>query len=178
MNPTTFNPGDSQQANAWFNLLPEYVAEKPLSSYTTNAVGNAEHNSQIIPFPGVRGKIYQCTGAQMSGSDFGIIDGTIPPGPPTAAHGNDGFFSYAMNIDLKHPTYKYNTYYNYPEMPRINKIKRPTQTVFLFDAVFSPTMEVVNSSPQYNSVNPAGRWNSFASRHAKGGERRLHGRPC
>ena len=165
----SYNPGDSFQPNAWFNLLPEYVAEKPLYTYTTNAVAKAAQNSQIVPFPGGVGKIYECTAAQMAGADFGILDGTIPPGPPSPASGKDGFFSYAMNIDLKHSNYKYTSYYTYPEMPKITKIKRPTQTVFLFDMVFSPTMEVVNLSPQWNSVNPAGRWNSFASRHNKGG---------
>jgi prepilin-type N-terminal cleavage/methylation domain-containing protein/prepilin-type processing-associated H-X9-DG protein len=170
MNPTTFSPGDSQQVNAWFNLLPEYVAERPLASYTTNAVDNAERNSHIVPFPGEKGKIFECPGAQMVGADFGILDGTIPPGPPSAPHGKDGFFSYVMNIDLKHNQPNYTSYYPYPEMIKFTKIKRPMETVFMFDMVFSPTTESdVNSSPQYNSVNPAGRWRSFASRHNKGG---------
>ena len=39
----------------------------------------------------------------------------------------------------------------------------------MFDFVFDPVTEVVNGSPQWNSVNPAGRQNSFASRHTKGG---------
>jgi prepilin-type processing-associated H-X9-DG protein len=39
----------------------------------------------------------------------------------------------------------------------------------MFDQVFNPVTEVVNSSPQYNSVNPADRQNSFASRHNNGG---------
>jgi hypothetical protein len=29
---------------------------------------------------------------------------------------------------------------------------------------------VVNGSPSFNSVNPANRWRSFASRHSLGGE--------
>jgi prepilin-type N-terminal cleavage/methylation domain-containing protein len=170
---TSYSPGDSFQQNAWFNLLPEYVSEKPLYTYTTNAIGiaSAEQNSRIVPFPGEKGKIFECVGAQMVGADFGILDGT-PPGPPTAPHGNDGFFSYAMNIDLKHnkPLYTGAASYPYPEMPKATKIKRPTDTVFMFDIVFSPTMESdVNGSPEYNSVQPAGRWRSFASRHNKGG---------
>ena len=167
-NHGSYSPGDSLQPNAWFNLLPEYVAERPLSAYTTNATNKAESNSHIVPFPGEQGKIYECPAAQMSVADFAILDGA-PPGPPTTPHGADGFFSYAMNIDLKHPTYKYNTYYTYPEMPKGTKIKRPVQTVFMFDMVFSPTTEPVNGSPEYNSVNPAGRWVSFASRHNLGG---------
>jgi prepilin-type N-terminal cleavage/methylation domain-containing protein len=156
--------GDSQQANAWFNLLPQYVAEQPLSAYTTNATASAEQNSKILPFPDGVGKIYQCTAARMVGNDFAQIDGDSPPNDA------DGFFSYDMNIDLKHQdattTYLYTAS---PNMPKLTKIRRPVDTVFMFDCVFSPSAEVVNSSPQYNSVNPANRWRSFASRHNKGG---------
>lgn len=106
----------------------------------------------------------------MVGADFGILDDPTLSAP----HGNDGFFSYAMNIDLKHnkPAYTpiISTCYPYPEMPKVTKIKRPTDTVFMFDILFSPTMENdVTGSPEYNSVMPAGRWRSFASRHNKGG---------
>jgi len=171
---TSYAPGDSQQPNAWFNLLPPLVAEKPLSAYTTNATASAQQNSLILPFPGGVGKIYECTGAQMIGSDFGILDGTIPPGPPSAPHGKDGFFSYDMNIDLKRqkPGYASTDAYLYtasPNMPKLTKIRRPVDTVFMFDCVFSPSSEVVNNSPEYNSVNPANRWRSFASRHNLGG---------
>ena len=97
----SYSPGDIagiKQPNAWFNLLPPLVAEKPLSAYTTNVIAgaNAQQNSQIVPFPGGVGKIYKCTAAQMMGNDFATIDASSPP------HGADGFFSYDMNIDLKH----------------------------------------------------------------------------
>ena len=88
--------GDSMQPNSWFNQLPVYAGEKPLSAYTINAIpDDARKNSQIIPFPNGVGKIYQCTSAQMLGSDFGIIDGTIPPpmGSASSMHGADGFFA-------------------------------------------------------------------------------------
>jgi len=39
----------------------------------------------------------------------------------------------------------------------------------MYDTVFNPVDEVVNGSPQFNSVNPANRYRSFASRHNKGG---------
>ena len=76
-----------------------------------------------------------------------------------------------MNIDLKRdkPGYANSDAPAYPAMPKISKVVKPTDTVFLFDCVFSPTMEVVNGSPQFNSVNPANRWRNFASRHKKGG---------
>ena len=51
----------------------------------------------------------------------------------------------------------------------MSALRQPTSTVFMFDFVFDPVSEVVNGSPRYNSVNPAGRQNSFASRHSQGG---------
>ncbi len=158
----TYGTGDSTQANAWFNLLPELVAEKPLSYYTTKApAGNsAQQNSAVIPFPGGIGKMFECPGAQMIGSDLSTINGT--------GKGADGFFSFDMNIDLKKKDASANL--TYPLMPKLTSISRPTDTVFLFDCVFSPSTEVVNGSPQYNSVNPANRWRSFASRHSLGGD--------
>jgi prepilin-type N-terminal cleavage/methylation domain-containing protein len=163
---STYGPGDSQQANAWFNLLPQYVSEQPLSSYTTNATANSsEQNSRIVPFPDGVGKIYQCTAARMVGNDFAQIDGN-----GSGIYGKDGFFSYDMNIDLKHKDAI--TIYSYtasPNMPKSTQIHRPVDTVFMFDCVFSPSAEVVNTAPQFNSVNPANRWHNFASRHNKGG---------
>src|SRR5262245_57364776 len=44
--------GASADPNAWFNKLPEYVGEKPLSNYTANATSNPVQNSQLLPFPG------------------------------------------------------------------------------------------------------------------------------
>ena len=75
-NHPTYSAGDSKQPNDWFNLLPPLVGEQPLSAYTANvtAGNNAQKNSQILPFPGGLGKIYQCTGAQMLGNDFAQID--------------------------------------------------------------------------------------------------------
>lgn len=166
-NGGTYGAGDSQQANAWFNSLPSYVSEKPLVYYTTNSAvssSDASKNSQIIPFPGGTAKIYSCPGAQMIGGDFGQIN--------TTGAGADGFFSYVMNIDLKRQTagYANANNYPYPQMPKLTSVPRPVDTVFMFDCVFSPTLEVVNGSPQFNSVNPAARWRNFASRHSLGGD--------
>ena len=160
-----YGTGDSHQPNAWFNLLPPLVGEKPLSAYTANplvAGNNAQQNSQILPFPGGVGKIYECPAAQMMGQDFTTIDADSP------AHDADGFFSYNMNIDLKHNSTKYTLAgsYPYPQMPKIIQIRRPVETVLLFDCAFSPTAETPSA---FNSVNPAGRWRTFASRHNKGG---------
>jgi prepilin-type N-terminal cleavage/methylation domain-containing protein len=163
----TYTTGDSKQANAWFNLLPELVAEKPLSYYTQNAATvnpghNPQKNSELIPFPGGVGKIFQCAGAAMGSADLSTVSGG----------GTDGFFSYNMNIDLKRqkPGYANADAFPFGQMPKLTNIPRLVDTVFMFDCVFSPSTEVVNTSPQFNSVNPANRWKSFASRHSLGGE--------
>ena len=75
-------------------------------------------------------------------------------------------FSYTMNIDLKRTS---DGTLDYPHMPKMSSIRNPTATVFMFDEVFDPVTEIVNGSPNFNSVNPAGRYISFASRHANGG---------
>ena len=165
----TYSSGDSKQLNAWFNLLPDLVSDKPLSYYTglaTVSTSDAQKNSGILPFPGGVAKIFNCPGAQMLGNDFSQINGDSP------AADADGFFSYVVNIDLKRqtPGYANSDAYTYPQMPKITNISRPVDTVFMFDCVFSPTLEVVNSSPAYNSVNPAARWRNFASRHSLGGD--------
>ncbi len=38
----------------------------------------------------------------------------------------------------------------------------------MFDVVFNPVTEIVNGSPQYNSVNPANRYRSLGVRHESG----------
>jgi prepilin-type processing-associated H-X9-DG protein len=91
-----------------------------------------------------------------------------PPSPGTP--GSAGFFSYVMNIDLKRKNDgTFTAQMDYPQMPKLTSFKNPTAVVFMFDQVFDPVTEKVNNSPQYNSVNPAARQNSFAARHANGG---------
>lgn len=157
--------GDTVALNAWFNALPEFVGEKPLAFYATNTPVQPTSlaNSARLPFPGNDiGKIFQCTGARYNQSDFAQWD--------TAGGGQGGFFSFQMNIDLKRVSAGYGTGNVGPSMPKITSVQKPVDTVFLFDGVFSPSLEVVNGSPQFNSVNPANRWRSFASRHSNGGD--------
>jgi prepilin-type N-terminal cleavage/methylation domain-containing protein/prepilin-type processing-associated H-X9-DG protein len=153
--------GDSRNAQsgvAWFNLLPELVSEKPLSNYTVLVrSGQGAVNADVVPFPGRQGKIWHCASASMTVADLGIVSGG----------GQDGFFSFDMNIDLKKKDLIAN--YPFPRMPRMVGIRNPTATVFLYDCAFSPSTEVVNGSPEFNSVNPANRWRSAASRHNRGG---------
>jgi prepilin-type N-terminal cleavage/methylation domain-containing protein/prepilin-type processing-associated H-X9-DG protein len=152
--------GHPTDPNAWFNVLGPEVGDKPLSAYwaaVAPGTANFNVNSTTLPFPGGNGKIWQCPSAKMKVSD--LIGGS--------PNGRLGFFSYAMNIDLKKQTPTVN--FTYPEMPRLAGIPNPTATVLMFDNVFNPKTEVVNGSPQFNSVNPANRWRSFASRHENGG---------
>ena len=69
-----------------------------------------------------------------------------------------------MNIDLKHnkPLYTVAASYPYPQMPRLTQIRRPIETVFMFDCAFSASAESTNNNNTL-SVNPAGRWRVFAS---------------
>jgi prepilin-type N-terminal cleavage/methylation domain-containing protein/prepilin-type processing-associated H-X9-DG protein len=152
----TGNPNDS---TAWFNLLPRYMGDRPLSNYWTSpGVNNYAANQANLPFPGRQGKVWHCAAARQ--------------GSPPSPNGQYGFFSLVFNIDLKkrdatslanaanHP---------WPVMPRLTQINKPTATVLMFDAAFDPVTEVVNTSPQFNSVNPANRWRSFAVRHSNRG---------
>jgi len=167
----TANDGTPNDPYAWFTELPPLVGEKSLVSYTSNAIsagaGAALKNSAILPFPGNGiGKIWNCPAARMSGNDFNTLDGDSP--------GSDslGFFSYTMNIDLKSvdPVYQTKSDYTYPAMPKLANLRSPVKTVFMFDAAFSPSLEIGGS---FNSVNPAARWRSFASRHGQGGNLNL-----
>jgi prepilin-type N-terminal cleavage/methylation domain-containing protein/prepilin-type processing-associated H-X9-DG protein len=153
---------------AWFNVLPPLVAEQPLSTYyaslTSSRGASPTKATQYMPFPGGKGPIWECASANMS---LGTVQNVLQPATGLAGPGYGGFFSYDMNIDLKRTA---NGTLTYPQMPKLTAFHQPTATVFMFDCVFDPVSEVVNSSPQYNSVNPANRQNSFASRHNQGGQ--------
>lgn len=164
--PGITTDGTPDDPYAWFTVLPTLVGDRTLGSYyaTGTSATSAQANSEILPFPGNgKGQIYQCPGAQMSGNDFSILSGV----------GQLGFFSYEMNSDLKGKdpnNYGTKWDYTYPAMPKLANLRQPTRTVFLFDCVFSPTIEIVNGSPSFNSVNPANRWRNFAARHSAGGD--------
>ena len=147
--PGTPPQGTPDDLNAWFNLLPPNVGERRLTDYYNEPGGNARLK---LPFPGGRGKIWHCPSASMTDSEFAVLNGG----------GVNGFFSYAFNIDLKRST---TGTIPYPKMPKMSDIKKPTATVLMFDVVFNPVREVVNSSPQFNSVNPANRFRSIGTRH-------------
>jgi len=169
--PTSANPpennvdGTPNDPNAWFNMLPKYVSERKLSDYFfdyNNANGGSVTRAAVyLPFPGGVGRMWQCPSATMSLATVGGI---------LVGHGANGFFSYDMNVDLKRANSgNFTTAMPYPQMPKLASFRKPSATVFMFDCVFDPVSEIVNGSPQYNSVNPANRQNSFASRHNHGG---------
>ncbi len=144
--------GTPADPNAWFNLLPVQLSDRPLSSYWTSpGTANANQNAAHLPFPGGVGKIWQCPAARMDANDLQNLNGG----------GRDGFFSYVMNIDLKKRTESVNM--AYPQMPRLGDLANPSATVLMTDAVFS-SKEGLNNN--FYSVNPAARWRSFPSRHS------------
>jgi prepilin-type N-terminal cleavage/methylation domain-containing protein len=152
--------GASRDPNAWFNTLPEYCGEKPLSNYAAGAVSSPLQNAQILPFPGGRGRIWHCPSASMSVSDLQAVSGG----------GIHGFFSYVMNIDLKRqrPGYSNADAFPYPRMPRLANIARPVATVLMTDSIFNST-EGFSPGNTFYSVNPAARWRAFPSRHTQQG---------
>jgi prepilin-type N-terminal cleavage/methylation domain-containing protein/prepilin-type processing-associated H-X9-DG protein len=165
------NEGTPDDPLAWFNELPSLVAERTLATYydAMNTGRGINGNTKAVddmPFPGGKGPIWQCPSAYMSQAT--INSGGLAAADGMSAPGQAGFFSYAMNIDLKRGPDGY-TPLDYPQMPRLTVFKQPSATVFMFDQVFDPVSEIVNGAPQYNSVNPADRQNSYASRHNKGG---------
>ena len=155
------NNGAVNDPNAWFNLLPELVAEKKLSTYAINTVGSPKVNSTIMPFPGGLGKMWECPAATMSDADLANLGGGT-------LNGKDGFFSYVMNIDLKKADSSGVTGGNrtYPSMPKQTSIPKQSATVFMTDQYFNYTEGTGNT---FYSVNPAARWRVFPTRHSKQG---------
>ena len=145
----------SREPLAWFNALSPIIAEQPLSNYTANATSNPRQNASIVPYPGGKGKIYHCPSARLADADLGA--GTIT--------GIDGFFSYVMNLELKFDGNHNRT--TPARISRLTQMQAPVRTVFMLDAIFSPSER--NPAYTFASVNPAGRWIAFASRHNQGG---------
>jgi len=150
--------GSPLDPSAWFNLLPQLVADQPLSYYF-NLSGPVQKR---MPFPGNNiGKIWHCPSAQVAPSDS-FLNG-----------GQYGVFSYVMNLDLK---LKSNishrvvgNSFTYPLMPRLSSLLKPSAIVFFTEQAFSPTLEAYTSSPARNGILPSQRWSTFPKRHNNGG---------
>jgi prepilin-type N-terminal cleavage/methylation domain-containing protein/prepilin-type processing-associated H-X9-DG protein len=153
---STTGPGSPNDANAWFNLLPPTVGEKPLSYYY--ALGQTQPPKTVMPFPANNiGKIWQCPSARAANSDNFLQGGSF------------GFFSYVMNLDLKLKSSIVNgvvgNSFNYPDMPRLATLRMPSATVLLTEVTFSPSLENYVPSPDRNGIFPAARWTYFPKRH-------------
>jgi prepilin-type processing-associated H-X9-DG protein len=136
-------------------------------AYTTSPGTAPDKMTKYYPFPnnGI-GPIWMCPSATMDQAT--ITDGKLGIPVNATRAGEGGFFSYAMNIDLKRGA-DGTTAFQYPTMPKMTSLRNPSAVVFMFDQVFDPVTENVNGSQAFNSVNPADRQNSFASRHNLGG---------
>ena len=155
----TTGPGSPQDENAWFNVLPQLVGDKPLSFYYLQAGGNAQLK---FPFPGNgKGKIWMCPSIRVVDADNSLF----------LQGGTYGFFCYVMNLDLKlnSDIEAHGVIGNcpkYPGMPRLGSMRHPSANVLLTEFSFSPTLEnwTGASSPQLGCF-PAGRWTYFPKRH-------------
>lgn len=174
MNPSVPNglSGTVEDPYAWFTVLPPLVAEKSLYTYfemmsSGRGISSSSKAQEYMPFPGGKGPIWECPSASMTTTTIGSLLATAD-NSPNGIPGGTGFFSYVMNIDLKRGS-DGTTPLAYPLMPKQTTFTQPSATVFMFDQVFDPATEIVNGSPQYNSVNPAARQRSYAARHSSGG---------
>lgn len=148
--------GDPTDQFAWFNKLPPLVGERTLQQYASDKRPGKDIRT-VMPFPGGQGKIWHCTAASMPDTEFALL----------SSGGNNGFFSYVMNIDLKNRDDLPTSRRPYPEMPKVSSLKSPVATVLMFDALFAPNeRKPINT---FNSVNPAQRYTQFAFRHKEGG---------
>ncbi len=150
--------GTHADMNAWFNLLPPMLAERTLNDYWSDPGGNM---AAKLPFPGGKGKIWHCPAASMPAADLSGLSGG----------GQEGFFSYVMNIDLKKDAGDPNPGVSagnmpYPLMPKLTGLAKPSATVLLTDCIFNSS-EGFTAGNTYYSVNPAARWRAFPSRHNK-----------
>ena len=152
----TSGPGSPNDDYAWFNVLG-VMADKPLSNYWNSAGGNSVAK---LPFPGGKGKIWHCPAAYSQ-----------DPASAFVAGGAYGFFSYVMNIDLKDisPMGGSYTAFDYPHMPKVSNIRKPSATVLLTEAAFSPSQELYPPSPDRNGIFPAARHARFSMRHNAAG---------
>jgi prepilin-type N-terminal cleavage/methylation domain-containing protein/prepilin-type processing-associated H-X9-DG protein len=149
---------------AWFNVLPPTVADRPLSYYYSTVVGSKGWN--FYPFPGnnIGSKIWLCPSVQVAQDDYNNF----------LSSGQFGFFSYAMDLDLKLlSSVTHGTTGNmvpYPTMPKLTSLRSPSAQVVITENCFSPTLENFNndSQPQMGCF-PSVRWTYFVKRHNNGG---------
>lgn len=159
--------GMPDDPNSWLNLLPQNVGDHPFKDYYDASVGSTSGVQQILPFPGNGvGPIWECPTARLAPTDKLVKDGQY------------GFFTYAMDLDLKLLSSVNNGVINnsrpYPSMPRSTDIRNPSAQVLFFEIVFSPTYEKFPTDPTTGQpyatstrfgVYPSLRWDSYSLRH-------------
>ena len=157
----TTGAGSPQDPYAWFNELPELVADHSLSYYYTLA----RPIKQKYPYAGSTNsgsKLWYCPAGRISSDDWAGSTSFL-------ANGQYGLFCYVMDLDLKlksdisHGVV--GNSYPWPAMPKLSSIRLPSDQVLLFDATYSPNLEGGRNSGTY----PAARWDYFPQRHNKGG---------
>jgi len=155
----TSGPGSPQDENAWFNVLPAVMADKPLAYYA--GLSTPPLPQQRLPFPGGVGKLWHCPSAKASPNDAFLQSG------------NFGFFSYVMNLDLKLKSTIDNgvqgNSFPYPTMPKLGNLRHASSVILLTEVAFSPTLENYTSTPTRNGIFPAARWSYFPKRHNERG---------
>jgi prepilin-type N-terminal cleavage/methylation domain-containing protein/prepilin-type processing-associated H-X9-DG protein len=152
--------GGPQDPYAWYNNLPQLMADHPLSYYYLQPLPTLKK----YPLPGTSNqgnKTWFCPSANW--------DTTADPAGWLGG-GQDGFFTYCMDLDLKLKSdIKNGTVGNnwtWPGMPKISSIRNVSAQVFMFEQFFSYALE----GQQRNAgTYPADRWNYFPTRHGKGG---------
>ena len=151
-------PGSPNDAFAWFNTLPPMLKAQPFSNHWNSAAADPR---TALPFPGGTARIWHCPGAKAAAGENFLKGGAF------------GFFSYAMNVDLKLMSTINNgiqgNMFDYPGMPTIGNVRNPAAVVLFVDAAFSPTLENYTPNPERNGVFPAARSERFSKRHSKAG---------
>jgi prepilin-type N-terminal cleavage/methylation domain-containing protein/prepilin-type processing-associated H-X9-DG protein len=157
----TTGPGSPQDPYAWFNALPELMADHSLSYYYNLALPI----KQKYPYPGsaiTGGKVWYCPAGMISPDDWAGTTSFL-------ANGQYGLFCYVMDLDLKLKSDIKNgvvgNSFAWPAMPKLASLHFPSAQVLLFDATYSPNLEGGRNSGTY----PAARWNYFPKRHNNGG---------
>ncbi|HEX7652640.1 MAG TPA: prepilin-type N-terminal cleavage/methylation domain-containing protein [Verrucomicrobiae bacterium] len=152
--------GGPQDPYAWYNNFPQLMGDRPLTYYYNQTLPVLKK----YPMPNSDNsgsKIWYCPAAKWdTGAD------------PTSwlGGGKDGFFNYAMDLDLKLKSDVINgvqgNNWTWPGMPKISNLQHVSAQVFIFEQVYSFTLE---GQSRNAGTYPADRWNYFSKIHNKGG---------
>jgi prepilin-type N-terminal cleavage/methylation domain-containing protein/prepilin-type processing-associated H-X9-DG protein len=152
--------GSPQDPYAWFNQLPQLMADHPLSYY----YGLALPTLKKYPLPNTSNpgsKAWFCPSANW--------DTTADPTGWNGG-GQYGFFAYAMDLDLKLQSDIVNNVvgnsWPWPGMPKISSLQHSSAQVFMFEQYFSYALEGQHRNA---GTYPADRWDYFPQRHSNGG---------